>query len=126
MIEHTDIDKRLSTEHQDIEYGKHFHINYSTGMSCDEFLENIQRCEHELRTDGIKGELRYRTTSNARKESFEIFGLRLETDSERDARVYYYRDRQQERYENYMEMKLEFEPNGPRTFVEYLASVDVK
>lgn len=126
MTQYTDINNRLSAEHQEIEYGKHFHVNYSTGMSCDEFLENIQRCECELRADGIKGELRYRTTSNVRKESFEIFGLRLETDFERDDRVSYYRERQQARYESYMEMKLEFEPNGPRTFGEYLASIGTK
>lgn len=120
------IDKRLSIEHQEIEYGKNFHISYSKGMSCDEFLENIQRCEYDLRADGIKGELRYRTTSNSREGSFEVFGIRLETGFERDDRVSYYRDRQQDRYESYMEMKLEFEPDGPRSFAEYLTSIESK
>lgn len=120
------IDERLNPEHQQIEYRKGFDISYSEGMTYDEFLKNVQRCENELRAAGIKGELRYRTAGRGRDNSFEVFGMQLETDFERDDRVSYYRERQNERYETYMEMKLEFEPDGPRTFAEYLASKEPK
>lgn len=120
------INGHLNPEHQQVEYGKNFHISYSAGITYNEFLENVQRCEHELRTEGIKGELRYRINGRGRDNSFEVFGMRLETDFERDDRVSYYRDRQQDRYESYMEMKLEFEPDGPRSFTEYLTSIESK
>ena len=118
------INKQLSTSHQETESRKGFYITYSTGMSRDEFLENVLRCENELRIDGIEGNLFYRTTGRGNDSGFEVFGIRIETDFERDDRVSYYRERQQDRYETYMDMKLEFEPNGPRNFDEYIASLE--
>lgn len=118
------INNHLSPKHQDTESRKTFSINYNTGMSRTELLENIQQYENELRIEGIEGELFYRINGRGRDNSFEVFGIRLETDFERDDRVSYYRQRKYEEYESYMDMKLEFEPNGSRTFNEFINTVD--
>jgi hypothetical protein len=111
-------DPNLNPDHILTEAIQRFDLT-NKGMSPEDTNSNIKWCVKELRRKGVEGELFIRHGRRGRAYEVEVYGMRLETDMERSERLSYHRERRNDRYINYLDLKSEFAELTPEE-AEYM------